>query len=141
MTNEAPQDPRLFTYYHAMAVLTPKEREESAQRGVEKWAKIVEEEDNTLLDNGFAIFGKAPAAQRKDAFMKQTAQSDIWRCLLTENYEAEYKAGAPPPDSPLWRILLQVGGWHWFHRFRKEFISAWNSVSRDLGLHDQVYER
>lgn len=147
-TEQQEEDPRILQmYFRAMSCLTPKEQEEAVYQGTKKACEVQVEEDMSILENGFLIFSKAAPAKRKDAFLKQTMQADIFRCLLTESYLDEYKAGAPPPESPLWSTLLQVGGEHVWEYFRKEFIRAWNDTARSLtkqgaaDLSHLVYER
>jgi hypothetical protein len=141
VTQAPVEDPKILTmYFRAMSVLSPSEQEAAVFEGTRKWAEVVKEEDKAMMEGGFLIFGQAPPEKQFAAFMAQS-QSDLYRCLLTDSYLDEYRAGAPPPESPLWSTLLLVGGEHWFTYWRSKFIRVWNQQVKQMGLNHLVYSR
>jgi len=124
----------------ARAAISAKANEKALENAMRRWARMMEAQDDALLDEGFGLFGKADAEKRKQAFMTLTDERDVYRCLLTETYLEDWDEGiVQPPYSEYWKIILEIGGKHMFTRSRREFIRAWNSAARAAGLSEIVY--
>ena len=121
----------------ARAVLSAKEKEQSNDRAMKRWAELVEAGDMAQLEHGIAIFETAPSPDQWEAFRQFTLTDDLYRCLLSDYYLDEFKEGrAGPPVSPMWADFLLVGGFHIYEEWRKRFVRLWNREVKNLGLEE-----
>src|SRR3990167_5281858 len=119
MTMQVPPEMLETAVLSARAVLDADEKREANERAMKRWAELISAADKAQLEHGFANFELAKPEQQKEAFLAFTLAPDLFRVLLTEEFEAEYRQGLTgPPFSEMWLVLLEVGGWEIFHYFR-----------------------
>lgn len=136
LTDQLPNQLRDKAYAYAQGMLTPQERGEAAEAGMERWAEEQKALDKAMLREGFGLFGKAPRANQRAALAQVTLTLTDHALLMRTDYWDQYAAGTLPIDlvSPWWIEIRDLGGEVVFREFQRRYRALYRDWRKGMGI-------